>query len=111
MNILSHASYFLKEESTSSDRVFRLPFEFNDDDKLGSWDILLSEDTISDMRRLKSPLVIKKVMRKLGRVSSGEWGKHDLQCKAWNKHGIQHTDAIPVYEIELPDDGGLRILW
>ncbi|CAG8825376.1 3840_t:CDS:2, partial [Racocetra persica] len=37
----------------------RLPFEFSDSDKLGPWDVLLSEDAISDMRNLESPQMIK----------------------------------------------------
>ena len=82
---------------------FRLPFEFDDDDNLGPWDILLSEDTIKDMRRLESPRTIKAVMKKLGQISSG----------AWNKHGLLHkvqTHAIPVYNVEISGNDDLRIL-
>lgn len=83
---------------------FRLPFEFDDSDKLGPWDILLSEDTVKDMQRLESPLVTKAVMKVLGRISSGEWDKHKLQNK-------KSPHDIPVYEVELSDNKGLKIIW
>ncbi|CAG8809422.1 20144_t:CDS:2, partial [Racocetra fulgida] len=38
----------------ASKRLFRLPFEFDDDDKLGQWDILLSENAIKDIQKLES---------------------------------------------------------
>src|ERR1043166_4182840 len=78
--------YFLDEESVPT---FRLPFEFNEDDRLGSWDVLLSDNAIDDMKSLEF-YVIKAVMNKLGRISSGEWGKHELQCIAWNKYQLKH---------------------
>ncbi|RIA86623.1 hypothetical protein C1645_325835 [Glomus cerebriforme] len=86
------------------ERLFDLPFEFDDEDRLGPWDILLSEDVIKDMRKLESPLKTDAVMKKLGQLSSG----------AWNKYGFRHialSHTIPVYEIELLDDSGLKILW
>ena len=58
--------------------------------------------------------MVKTVMKKLGHISTGEWGKHKLQCVAWGKHKLQHTvqtHAIPVYEVELPDINGLKIIW
>ncbi len=90
----------------------RLPFEFNDDDSLGPWDVLLSDDTIEDMQSLEYH-VVRAVMKKLGHIASGEWSKYKLQCMAWDKHELRHTmqtHVISVYEIELPDNG-LRILW
>jgi hypothetical protein len=95
----------LEEEPASSECLYHLPFEFNDDDKLGPWDILLSEDTIKDLRQLESsPKIIRVIMKKLGQLSLGEWDKHEL------RHTVQ-THTIPVYEIELPDNAGLKILW
>ncbi|CAH1769211.1 12640_t:CDS:2, partial [Entrophospora sp. SA101] len=85
-----------------NERLFRLPFESNDDE-LGPWDVLLSSDAIADMKKLE-PLAIKAVMEKLMQISSGKW----------NKYGLQHTVQsciVPVYEVELPDYGGLKILW
>ncbi|CAJ0828523.1 6091_t:CDS:10 [Entrophospora sp. SA101] len=85
-----------------NERLFRLPFESNDDE-LGPWDVLLSNDAIADMRKLE-PLAIKAVMEKLMQMSSGKW----------NKYGLQHTVQsciVPIYEVELPDYGGLKILW
>ena len=82
---------------------FRLPFEFNDTDNLGPWDILLSEDTIDDIRKLKSPLTVHEVMKKLGQISLGKWDK-----------GSQRKESFyvtPVYKVYPPDDDGLRILW
>src|SRR6266498_400105 len=94
-------TYFSPDKSC----LYRLPFEFNEDDKLGPWDILLSEDTIKDMRQLESsPEIIRAVMKKLGQISLGEWDKHEL------RHTVQ-THTIPVFEIELPDNNGLKILW
>ncbi|CAB5211870.1 unnamed protein product [Rhizophagus irregularis] len=96
--------YFLEEES-SSDCLYRLPFEFNEDDKLGPWDIMLSEDTIKDLRQLESsPDKFRTVIQKLGQISLGKWDKHELRRKV-------QTHAIPVYEIEIPDNDGLKILW
>jgi hypothetical protein len=91
---------------------FHLPFEFNNNDRLGPWDVLISEDTIESMQQLEVNIV-KAAMKKLGHISSGEWGKHELQCLAWDKHELRRavqTHTIPVYEIEL-SDSGLRILW
>jgi hypothetical protein len=65
---------------------------------------LLSEDTINDLRQLKSPLVIKAITKKLGQISFGEWGKHELQRE------IQ-SSGIPVYEVEIPNSDGLKMLW
>jgi hypothetical protein len=102
----------LEDESAPS-RCFHLPFEFNENDKLGPWDILLSKDTIKDLQRLvSSPDLIRKIMKKFGQISSGAWDKHELQRMAivrtsdnMHVHGI-----IPVYEIVLPDNGP-KILW
>ncbi|CAG8553834.1 5171_t:CDS:10 [Ambispora gerdemannii] len=99
-----YSSLMEEEELTSINRTFRLPFEFDEDDKLGPWDILISEDAIKDMLYLESPLKIKAVMKKLGNISSG----------AWEKHGLKYTVpflSIPVYETELHDHGGLKIFW
>ncbi|PKY21480.1 hypothetical protein RhiirB3_409485 [Rhizophagus irregularis] len=102
-------SHLMEEEKTADvenefKQNFRLPFEFDDSDKLGPWDILLSEDTVKDMQRLESPLVTKAVMKVLGRISSGEWDKHKLQNK-------KSPHDIPVYEVELSDNKGLKIIW
>ncbi|CAJ0745543.1 7794_t:CDS:10 [Entrophospora sp. SA101] len=84
--------------------IFRLPSEFNDDD-LGPWDVLLSDYAIRDMRGLE-PLAINAVMVKLMQISSGKWKKYNLQ------HTVQsHSHIIPIYETELPDNDGLKILW
>ncbi|CAJ0877840.1 4190_t:CDS:10 [Entrophospora sp. SA101] len=84
--------------------IFRLPFEINDDE-LGPWDVLLSDYAIRDMRRLE-PLAIKAVMVKLMQISSGKWKKYRLQ------HTVQsHSHAVPIYETELLNDDGLKILW
>ncbi|CAG8510853.1 7653_t:CDS:10 [Acaulospora colombiana] len=103
--------YSLPVEETESSvprRIFRLPFEFDENDKLGPWDILLSEDTIKDMRKLKkSPHLVDAVMKKLGQISSGKWEKYGLQRKA----SSSNVPDIPVYEVELPEYGGLKILW
>ncbi|CAG8602771.1 13353_t:CDS:2 [Rhizophagus irregularis] len=103
----SRDKYFLEleEEPSSSDCLYSLPFEFNDYDNLGPWDILLSEDTIKDLRQLESsPEMIRTVIKKLGQLSLGKWDKHELRRKV-------QTHAIPVYEIELPDNDSLKILW
>ncbi|CAG8450090.1 7512_t:CDS:10 [Dentiscutata heterogama] len=86
-----------------SDR--RLPFEFSDDDKLGPWDVLLSEDAINDMRSLESPQMIKAVMKKFGYISSGKWDQYEL------RHRVVNSNSVEVYEMVLPDQKGLRILW
>src|ERR1044072_3563099 len=90
------------DTSDPSERLFRLPFEVDDDDKLGPWDILLSEDAIKDMRQLE-PRVINDVSKKLWQISSGSWEKHGLLRTV-------QTHAIPVYEIEHLDHNGLKIL-
>ncbi|CAG8526884.1 15115_t:CDS:10, partial [Dentiscutata heterogama] len=90
--------------SLSQERHFRLPFEFDKNDKLGPWDIVLSENSIKDMRKLKSPHTIRAVMNKLGQISSGEWEKHDL------RHKIS-SHIVPVYKVEIPNSDGLIILW
>ncbi|CAG8769414.1 9903_t:CDS:2, partial [Acaulospora morrowiae] len=92
-----------EKEFSAPPHIFRLPFEFDENDRLGPWDILLSEDAIKDMRKLESPLTIKVVMKKLGQISSGEWVKHGLRNKV-------SSPNIPVYEVKLPDYG-LTILW
>ncbi|RIA97743.1 P-loop containing nucleoside triphosphate hydrolase protein [Glomus cerebriforme] len=103
LNYMYPKKYFLEEESATLE-CFRLPFEFNDDDKLGPWDILLSEDTIKDLQQLEStPEVIRAVMKKLGHISSGEWDKYKLRCTV-------RTDNIPVYEVAFLDNN-LKILW
>ncbi|CAG8557951.1 6165_t:CDS:10, partial [Ambispora leptoticha] len=104
-------SSLMKEEELTNNEVFKppehifhLPFEFDENDKLGPWDILISEDAIKDMSYLESPLEIKAVMKKLGHISSGAWDKHGLKCLA-------PSLSIPVYETELHDHDGLKILW
>ncbi|GBC01906.1 hypothetical protein RclHR1_04380007 [Rhizophagus clarus] len=113
MNFSPERYYFhLMEEEKISDvesefkPCFRLPFEFNDSDKLGPWDILLSEDSVKDMQKLESPLITKAVMKVLGRISSGEWDKNDKNERLNKK---PHHD-MPVYEAKLPDND-LKILW
>ncbi|CAG8521874.1 1680_t:CDS:10 [Paraglomus brasilianum] len=83
------------------ERLLRLPFEFDENDKLGSWDVLLSEDAIKDMRQLESASVINAVIKELVHISSGAWDKHGLR-------DVQ-SDAAPVYEVKLFDN--LTILW
>ncbi|CAG8547507.1 18433_t:CDS:10 [Acaulospora morrowiae] len=92
-----------EKESSAPQHIFRLPFEFDENDRLGPWDILLSEDAIKDMGKLESPIKIKVVMKKLGQISSGEWVKHGL------RHKVSSSD-IPVYEVKLPEYD-LTILW
>ena len=69
---------------------FCLPFEFNDTDRLGPWDVLLSEATIKEIReillkedvknmKVELPLTIELIMKKLGQISSGAWSKYGLQ--------------------------------
>ncbi|CAB4422205.1 unnamed protein product [Rhizophagus irregularis] len=103
--------FFTEYESAPSE-CFRLPFEFNEDDKLGPWDILLSEDTIKDLQQLEStPEIIRIIMKKLGHISSGEWDKHELRCIAVQTSDKVHVHStIPVYEVVLPNDD-LKILW
>ncbi|CAG8615975.1 14896_t:CDS:2, partial [Funneliformis mosseae] len=71
-------------------RHFHLPFEINETNRLGPWEILLSENTIKDIRemlynedfndmQIDLPLSIETVMKKLRQISSGAWKKHDLQ--------------------------------
>jgi len=100
---LNPHKYFLEGDSSPSG-CFRLPFEFNEDDKLGPWDIFLSEDTIKDLQQLKSTTEIRIIMKKLGQLSSGAWDKHGLKCTV-------QTSIIPIYEIIIPDNNGLKILW
>ncbi|RIA86765.1 hypothetical protein C1645_318131 [Glomus cerebriforme] len=103
LNYIYPNKYFLEEELPTSE-CLRLPFEFNDDDKLGPWDILLSEETIKDLQQLESiPEVVRVIMKKLGHISSGEWDKHKLRCTV-------RSNIIPVYEVALPDND-LKILW
>jgi hypothetical protein len=101
---------------------FRLPFEFNDTDRLGPWDVLLSEATIKEIReillkedvknmKVELPLTIELIMKKLEQISSGAWNKYGLQNEV-----SSHTNAeykVPVYEVEvkLPDKPPLKILW
>ncbi|CAG8530765.1 2253_t:CDS:10 [Ambispora leptoticha] len=99
-------SSFMEEERaiTPPEHCFRLPFEFSEDDRLGPWDILISEDAFKFMSRLKSPLAVKAIMKKLGKISSGAWDKHKLNNKV-------PSFAIPVYETELHDHDSIKILW
>ncbi|CAG8534857.1 6439_t:CDS:2, partial [Racocetra persica] len=83
----------------------KLPFEFSDGDRLGPWDVLLSEDAVRDMRSLESPQIIKAVMKKFGHISSGKWDQYKLRNK------IVDCSSVDVYEMELPDQKELRILW
>ncbi len=96
--------------------LFRLPFEFNDTDDLGPWDILLSERTIKDIQdilpseeiedmQLESPLIVELIVKILGQISSGAWEKYGLLNKV-----SSHT--IPVYEVKIKlTDQHLKILW
>ncbi|CAG8616353.1 9660_t:CDS:10, partial [Ambispora leptoticha] len=105
-----YSSLMEEEELTNNrvfkppERIFHLPFEFDENDKLGAWDILISEDAIKDMLDLESPTKIKAVMKKLGKISSGIWDKHGLKL-------LDPSLSIPVYATELDDHGGLKILW
>ncbi|CAG8482154.1 10326_t:CDS:10 [Paraglomus occultum] len=84
--------------------ALHLPFEFDDNDGLGPWDVMLSEGAIRDIRKLKSSTVINAVVKKLGQISSG----------AWDKRGLRRISSLhttnPVYEIVINNDG-LKILW
>ncbi|CAG8449773.1 2698_t:CDS:10 [Ambispora leptoticha] len=99
-------SSFMEEERaiTPLEHCFRLPFEFSEDDRLGPWDILISENAVKFMSRLNSPLAVKAIMKKLGNISSGAWDKHRLNNKI-------SSFAIPVYETELHDHDSIKILW
>ncbi|RHZ88684.1 hypothetical protein Glove_21g290 [Diversispora epigaea] len=91
-----------------SEQPLCLPFEFDKDDKLGSWDILLSEYAIKDIQILELSYGIKiteATMKKLWQISSGKWNKHDLVCK------VSSSRDIPVYEVEVPGNNGLKIIW
>lgn len=90
--------------SVSHERHYRLPFEFDKNDKLGPWDIVLSENTIKDLRKL-TPQTITAVITKLGQISSGEWEKHGLQ------HKVSSHNTVPVYKVKLPNNDRLTILW
>ncbi|CAG8506159.1 5597_t:CDS:10 [Cetraspora pellucida] len=94
------------EENTdieSSKRLFRLPFEFDDNDKLGSWDVLLSENAIKDIQKL-GPDMINAVMNKLRQISFGKWDKHGFRCVK--------DHIIPVYVAEVSNNViSLKILW
>jgi hypothetical protein len=111
LNHFSPDKFFLEYESALSD-CFRLPFEFEEDDKLGPWDILLSEDAIKDLQQLESkPEIIRIIMKKLGQISSGAWDKHKLRCIAVRTSDKMHVNStIPVYKVVFPDNG-LKILW
>ncbi|CAG8673474.1 14520_t:CDS:2, partial [Ambispora leptoticha] len=99
---------YVGEEPTNFNRtVFRLPFEFDKDDKLGPWNILISEEAIKDMAHFEIPqnlLKIKAVLKKLGNISFGAWDKLELKL-------IIPSLSIHVYETELHDHNGLKILW
>ncbi|CAG8520792.1 11613_t:CDS:10, partial [Gigaspora margarita] len=90
--------------SKAPECLFRLPFEFDDNDNLGPWDVLLSEDTIEDIRQLKSTRVIETVTKKLGQISSGEWEKYEFKP-------INQCHSVPIYMIEIPGNENLKILW
>ncbi|CAG8508973.1 11648_t:CDS:10 [Diversispora eburnea] len=97
-----------EDSSMVSKQLLCLPFEFNKDDKLGSWDILLSEYAIRDIQILEFSYGIKvteEAMKKLWQISSGKWKKHDLIYKVSSSHNI------PVYEVKVPGNNGLRIIW
>ncbi|CAG8473742.1 16950_t:CDS:10 [Dentiscutata heterogama] len=84
-------------------RLFKLPFEFDDNDRLGPWDVLLSENAIKDIQKLESNMV-NAVMNKLGQISSGKWNKYGFHCI--NDHNI------PVYIVEVRNNVmSLKILW
>ncbi|GBC01012.1 hypothetical protein RclHR1_04030007 [Rhizophagus clarus] len=85
-------------------RIFRLPFEFNNTDNLGPWDVLLSEDAVKDMRELESIETIELVMKTLKHISSGAWDKYKFRQKV-------PSHNVPVYEVVLPGNENLRILW
>ncbi|UZO21754.1 uncharacterized protein OCT59_014139 [Rhizophagus irregularis] len=109
LNNIAPDKYFFE---SAPPRCFRLPFDFNDDDKLGPWDILLSKDTIKDLQQLESsPDLIRKIIKKLGQISSGAWNKHELRRIAVRTSDKIHVHSIiPIYEIVLPDNGP-KILW
>ncbi|CAG8492712.1 7239_t:CDS:10 [Diversispora eburnea] len=95
-----------EDSGKASERLLCLPFEFNEDE-LGPWDILLSEDAIKDMRILDIETT-DAIMKKLWYISSGKWEKFDLIRKVSSSHDI------PVYEVEvsIPDNNnGPRIIW
>ncbi|CAG8444525.1 10393_t:CDS:10 [Scutellospora calospora] len=90
--------------SNAPECLFRLPFEFDDNDKLGPWDILLSEDAIKDIQQLES-LVIDAVMKRLQQISYGRWDKYRFQC-------ITQHHNIPIYVVEVPGNkNNLKMLW
>ncbi|RHZ77053.1 hypothetical protein Glove_186g78 [Diversispora epigaea] len=82
---------------------FRLPFEFNNNDNLGPWEILLSENTIKDLRKL-NPHTMDAVIKQFGKISSGEWNKYVLLNKI-------KSHNIPVFEVKVLDNSELRIIW
>ncbi|CAG8552607.1 4844_t:CDS:10 [Diversispora eburnea] len=82
---------------------FRLPFEFNNNDELGPWEILLSENVIKDLRKL-NPHTMDAVMKQFGKIASGEWNKYVLLNKI-------KSHNIPVFEVKVLDNSELRIIW
>jgi hypothetical protein len=108
-NPKKYSSLIEENESTDVENEYkpsyRLPFEFNESDKLGPWDILLSEEAIKDIQKLELSLNANAIMKKLANISSGAWNKYGLRRKV-----ISHD--IPIYEDELSlPDKNLKILW
>ncbi|CAG8468533.1 12444_t:CDS:10 [Ambispora leptoticha] len=89
---------------TPLEHIFRLPFEFDENDRLGPWDILISEDAIKYISHLESLPMIENVMKNLRKISSGTWNKHRL-------NNMISSFSIPVYELELHDHDVLKIIW
>ncbi|CAG8456098.1 7109_t:CDS:10 [Funneliformis mosseae] len=80
-----------------------LPFEFNDSEQLGPWEILLSESTIEDIRdmlynedfkdmQIELSLTIETIIKKLRQISSGKWKKYGFQR-------IELSIDISIYEV------------
>jgi len=84
------------------EKRFRLPFEFDKDDKLGPWDILLSENAVKDLKQL-GVSATNKVLKILGQLSTGAWIKHQIN--------IIQSDIAPTYELKLPEKDDPKIIW
>ncbi|GES72918.1 hypothetical protein RCL_jg15567.t2 [Rhizophagus clarus] len=99
------------EYELAPSECFRLPFEFNEDDNLGPWDILLGEDAIKDLQQLDStPETINTIMDKLWQLSFGEWDKQCIAVRTSDETHLHVHNIIPVYETALPNNGP-KILW
>ena len=82
---------------------FRLPFEFDNDDKLGPWDILLSENAVKNLKQL-GVSTTNKVLKKLGQLSTGAWIQHQLV-------NIIRSDTTLTYEVKLSEKDDPKIIW